>query len=149
MSRPVPADWVCAQLTLASKDPIMRDWSSAIGPAFRAEAWGTQGGRGENAWDVSGYRLFVERNTLLHLLESKNLHLVGALLLQRYHDGKRWDATSGASAFSHRSFVFVLDPRGRIWAPYRISRATRAAIQRLDSVDFYSRFRAIVTQYRT
>ena len=147
MSRLGPADWVCTQLSLAPKGPIVRDWSSAVGPAFHAEAWGAEGGRGENAWDVSGYRVFAERNTLLRLLELDNLHLVGVLQLQRYHEGGR-KATRGTSAFSHRSFTFVLDPRGRVWAPYRISRAARVAIQRVD-LDFYSRFRAIVAQGRS
>ena len=148
MSRPVPAEWVRAELTLAPTDPIVRNWSSAMGPVFRAEAWGAQGGRGENAWDDSGCRLFVERNALLRLLESNDLCLVGALLLRRYHKGKRPETVGGTSAFTHRSFVFVLDAQGRVWAPYRVSRAARAAVLGLDPRDFHLSFRAIVTQFR-
>jgi hypothetical protein len=149
MHRPAPAGWVRAALTLSAEDTMDRRWSSALGPAFRAEGWGAQGGRGEDAWDVSGYRLLVQRDTLLGLLQATGLHLVGALKLQRFHRNESRIRIGETRAFTHRSFAFALDSQGRVWAPIRISRAARASVRRLEERDFKSRFRAIVAQFRS
>jgi hypothetical protein len=105
-----------------------------------------EGGRGEQAWEVSGHRLFVHRSALIRLLRSNGLCLIGALKVQRYHRGESSGRPGDTRAFTHRSFVFTLDPRGRVWAPLHVSRAARAAVIELDKRDrreFRSRFRAV------
>ncbi len=136
-------------LTLDQDDQIARGWSSPMGRAFRAEAWGAQGGRGENAWEVCGRRLFVQRNTLLRLLQLTDLHLVGALKLRRYHRGESPGRGGDTRAFTHRSFVFALDPQGRVWAPRRIlARGTGRCLDLDLPLELGSDLWAIVAQFR-
>ena len=145
LNRPSPAGWVRKLLTLRQDDPVGRSWSDAAGRAFTAESWGATGGRGEYAWEKYGERISVERSRLLGLLGKTGLTLVGLVKLQRYH--KRGSPRAGSSGvFTHRSYVFVLDASGRVWAPLRASNAARAAVQALvprEGRDFRQRFKAI------
>lgn len=145
LNRPSPAGWVRKLLTLRQDDQIGRNWSDAAGPAFAAETWGATGGRGEYAWEKSGERMGVERSRLLDLLDKTGLNLVGLVKLQRYH--KRGSPrVESTGVFTHRSFVFVLDATGGVWAPLRASKAVRAAVQTLETRErreFRARFTAI------
>jgi hypothetical protein len=145
-NRSPPADWVRETLALTPDDTITRLWLDASGPAFRAEAWGAEGGRGEQAWEISGHRLFARRSALFSLLQSNGLCLVASLKVQRYHRGESSGRIGYTSPFTHRSFVFTLKANGRVWAPLRVSPAARAAVANLeerDRRDFGPRFRAI------
>jgi hypothetical protein len=149
MRRPSPANWLRKQQALRPDDPIARTWSDAGGLAFRAEAWGTAGGRGENSWEVSGERISVDRTRLLTWLELTDNYLVGALKLQRYHKGKSVGRPGDTSAFTHRSYVFMLDGSGRAGAPLRASRLARASVETLDlreRSEFRSRLQAIAAK---
>jgi hypothetical protein len=149
MSRPSPANWVREQLVLRPDDPIARTWSDAVGLVFRAEAWGAAGGRGENSWEISGERISVDRTWLLTFLERTGHNVVGALKVQRYHKGMSTGRAGGTGAFTHRSYVFMLDRSGRVGAPLRASRLARAAVGALDSNErreFRSRLQAIAAK---
>ena len=72
--------------------------------------------------------------------------LVGSLKLQRYHKMKSSDRLGDTSAFTHRSFVFMIDGNGRVAAPLRATKFVRATVEALDgrdSRDFHHRFAAI------
>lgn len=116
MQRPFPAAWVRELLKLRADNPIVRTWSDLNGPAFRAEAWGAAGGRGENSWDNSGERITITRGRLLALLQVMNLVLVGVLKVQRYHKGKSSGRFGDTSPFTYRSYVFIVDQDGRVLA---------------------------------
>ena len=151
MQRPFPAAWVRELLTLRADDPIVRIWSDLNGPAFRAEAWGAAGGRGENSWDNSGERITITREELLALLRVTNQVLLGVLKVQRYHKGKSSGRFGDMSPFTYRSYVFIVDQDGRVLAPLRASKLARAAIDVLkphEGEDFLSRFKAIAASSR-
>ncbi|WP_124982106.1 hypothetical protein [Ralstonia solanacearum] len=135
-----------AQLRTVADDEVIRRWSIDGRTAYRAEAWGAEGGRGEYAWSETGYRLFVSRGTLLSLLKVSERSLVVALTLQKYHRGKSSGRAGDTSGFTHRSLVVVIDERGQIWSPRGLSRQAKEALATLDPDrrrDFYPRFRAI------
>src|SRR3990167_2736063 len=114
--------------------------------AYRADAWGAEGGRGEYAWSETGYRLLVSRGALLSLLKVSERSLVVALTLRKYHRGMSSGRVGDTSGFTHRSLVVVIDGRGQIWAPRGLSRQAKGALATLDPDrrrDFYPRFRAI------
>ncbi|MNL10640.1 hypothetical protein D3C87_1314470 [compost metagenome] len=114
--------------------------------AYRAEAWGAEGGRREYAWSDTGYRLLVTRSALLSLLKLAERNLVFALKLQKYHEGELSNRSGDTSAFTHRSLVVVVDGNGQIWSPRGLSRHAKDALATLDvdrRRDFYPRFRAI------
>lgn len=130
--RPRPAAWVRDALELTPDDAVPRNWSRRQGLAFRAEAWGAEGGRGEHAWEIIGERLLGYRDAILDLLEKSGLQLVGLLKLQCYHRGESSGRAGDTRAFTYRTLTFSLDAQGRIWAPRAVSRAARQAIASID-----------------
>lgn len=146
LDRPCPSDWIQALLGTVADDEVVRCWSIDGRIAFRAEAWGAEGGRGEYAWSDAGYRLFVNRDLLLSLLNLSERSLVIALTLQKYHRGKLSGRAVKTSGFTHRSLVIVIDEHGQIWSPRGLSRKAKEALASLHPdrrQDFYTRFRAI------
>lgn len=146
LDRPFPSDWTRDLLGTVADDEVIRRWSIDGKAAYRAEAWGAEGGRGEYAWSETGYRLFVSRGALLSLLKASKRSLIVALTLQKYHREKSSERAGDTSAFTHRSLVVVIDERGQIWSPRGISRQAKEALATLDPDrrrDFYPRFRAI------
>lgn len=146
LDRPFPSDWTRELLGTVADDEVVRSWSIGGRTAYRAEAWGAEGGRGEYAWSETGYRLFVGRDALLSLLKVSERSLVVALTLQKYHKGKSSGRAGDSSGFTHRSLVVVIDERGQIWSPRGLSRQAKGALAKLDPDrrrDFYPRFRAI------
>jgi len=146
LDRPFPSDWTRDLLGTVADDEVIRRWSIDGRAAYRAEAWGAEGGRGEYAWSETGYRLFVSRDTLLTLLKVSERSLVVALTLQKYHSGKSSGRAGDTGGFTHQSLVVVVDERGQIWSPRGLSRQAKEALATLDPDrrrDFYPRFRAI------
>jgi len=146
LDRPFPSDWTRDLLGTVADDKVIRRWSIDGRTAYRAEAWGAEGGRGEYAWSETGYRLFVSRGALFSLLKMSERSLVIALMLQKYHKGKSSGGGGDTSAFTHRSLVVVVNERGQIWSPRRLSRQAKEALKTLDTDrrrDIYPRFRAI------
>lgn len=146
LDRPFPSDWTRELLGTVADDEVVCSWSIGGRTAYRAEAWGAEGGRGEYAWSETGYRLFVGRNALHSLLKVSERSLVVALTLQKYHRGKSSGRAGYSSGFTHRSLVVVIDERGQIWSPRGLSRQAKGALATLDPDrrrDFYPRFRAI------
>lgn len=146
LDRPFPSDWTRDLLGTVADDQVSRRWSIDGRAAYRAEAWGAEGGRGEYAWSETGYRLFVGRDALLSLLKVSELSLVVALTLQKYHRGKSSGRSGETSGFTHRSLVVVVDERGQTWSPRGLSRQAKEALAALEPDrrrDFYPRFRAI------
>lgn len=146
LDRPFPLDWTRDLLGTVADDEVIRRWSIDGRTAYRAEAWGAEGGRGEYAWSETGYRLSVNRDPLLSLLKVSERSLVVVLTLQKYHRGKSSGRAGDTSGFTHRSLVVVIDKRGQIWSPRGLSRQAKEALATLDPDrrrDFYPRFRAI------
>ncbi|WP_322083283.1 hypothetical protein [Burkholderia sp. BCC1972] len=146
LDRPFPLAWTRDLLGTVAGDDVIRHWSVDGVQAYRAEAWGAEGGRGEYAWSETGYRLLVTRSALFSLLKLSGRSLVVALKLQKYHRGKSSGRSGDTSAFTHRSLVVVINERGEIWSPRHLSRQAKDAVATLDPDrrrDFYPRFRAI------
>lgn len=146
LDRPFPLDWTRDLLGAVANDEVIRRWSIGGRTAYRAEAWGAEGGRGEYAWSETGYRLFVSRDVLQSLLTASASSLVVALRLQKFHRGKLSGRAWDTSGFTHRSLVIVIDERGQVWSPRGLSRQAKAALAMLDPDrrrDLYTRFRAI------
>jgi hypothetical protein len=146
LDRPFPSDWTRDLLGTVADDEVIRHWTIDEKTAYRAEAWGAEGGRGEYAWGETGYRLLVSRGALLSLLKVSERSLVVALMLQKYHRGKSSGRAGDTSGFTHRSLVVVIDERGQIWSPRGLSRQAKEALATLDldrRRDFYPRFRTI------
>jgi hypothetical protein len=146
LDRPFPAEWVRTEQSIVAEDGVVRSWSRDGIPAYRAEAWGAEGGVGEHAWSVTGYRLSVRREALLDRLALSGKSLVIALKLQKYHKGKSTHRDGDTSPFTHRSLVLVVNERGTVRLPQRLSKEAKAALATLDPgrhSDFYHRFRAI------
>lgn len=146
LDRHFPSDWTRDLLETVAEDEVVRRWSIRGRAAYRAEAWGAEGGRGDYAWSETGYRLFASRGDLLSLLQVSERSLVVSLSLQKYHRGKSSGRTGDTGAFTHRSLVVVVNERGQIWSPRRLTRQAKEALKTLDADrrrDFYPRFRAI------
>ncbi len=146
LDRSFPLDWTRKLLGTVADDEIVRSWSVEGRTAYRAEAWGAEGGRGEYAWSETGHRLLISRGTLLSLLKVSKRSLVVALTLQKYHRGKSSGRAEDTSGFTHRSLVVVIDERGHIWLPQGLSRQAKEALAPLDPDrrrDFNQRFRTI------
>ncbi len=146
LDRPFPADWTRGLLGTIADDEVVRRWSIDGKTAYRAEAWGAEGGQREYAWSETGYRLLASRSALLALLKGSGRSLVVALTLQKYHRGQSSGRAGDTSGFTHRSLVIVIDERGQVWTPQRLSGQAKEALATLDSdrrQDFYPRFRAI------
>lgn len=146
LDRPFPSASTQERMGTEPDDPVVRHWSIDGTMAFRAEAWGAEGGRGEQAWSTTGYRLFIKSEPLLSLLASTERNLVVALKLQKYHKGKSSRRGEDTSGFTHRCLVVVINNRGHVWAPRRLSQQAKQALATLDPDrrrDFYARFRAI------
>jgi hypothetical protein len=146
LERPSPTEEVRKLMDLKPDDPAVRRWSSNEGPAFRAEAWGAEGGRGEHAWSDTGYRLLASTNLLLPMLRETKSDLVLAMKLQKYHRGKSTGRAGDTSGFTHRSLVAIITGQGRAWTPRRLSHKAKQDLSKLDPhrrSDFYERFRAI------
>ncbi|KGC45797.1 hypothetical protein DO65_1116 [Burkholderia pseudomallei] len=146
LDRTFPSNWTRDLLGTVADDEGIRRWSIDGRTAYRAEAWGAEGGRGEYAWSETGYRLFVSRAPLFSLLKVSERSLVVALTLQKYHRGKSSRCAGDSSGFTHRSLVIVIDERGHIWSPRGLSRQAKEALATLDPDrrrDFYPRFRVI------
>ncbi|MCY1213946.1 hypothetical protein D9M72_257490 [compost metagenome] len=127
LDRPFPSDWTRDLLGTVADDEVIRRWSIGGRTAYRAEAWGAEGGGGEYAWSETGYRLFVSRGVLQSLLKVSERSLVVALTLQKYHRGKSSGRAGDTSGFTHRSLVVVIDERGQIWSPRGLSRQAKEA----------------------
>ena len=146
LSRPFPTDLTINALGIDPSDPVVRQWSSDTGPYFHAEAWGAEGGRGEQAWSEMGSRIFVSTTALKLLLERTERNLLILLKLRKYHRGRSRDRRGDAGAFTHRSLILVSNKHGEVWLPQRLSSKAKLAIDTLDADhrrDFYPRFRAI------
>lgn len=146
LDRPFPTDLTQDALGVAADDAVVRQWSTATAPQFYAEAWGAEGGRGEQAWSETGSRLFVRTASLTALLEAVDRKLVILVNLQKYHRGKSTGRAGDTSSFTHRSLIVVSDKRGEVWLPQRLSNKAKRALDVLGTdrrQDFYPRFRAI------
>ena len=146
LDRPFPADLTKNALGIFPTDAAVREWSSAAGPQFYAEAWGAEGGRGEQEWSESGSRLSVRTPALKLLLGTTNRNLLILLKIQRYHRSKSTGRRSDTSRFTYRSLIAIVNRRGQVWLPQRLSSKAKLALDTLDANcrrDFYSRFRAI------
>ncbi|MTH59987.1 ATP-binding protein [Paracoccus litorisediminis] len=146
LNRPFPTDLTVDVLGIAADDAAVRQWSSVTEPQFYAEAWGAEGGRGERAWSETGSRLFFRTGSLTALLETVGSNLVIFLNLQKYHRGKSTWRAGDTSSFAHRSLIAVLNKRGEVWLPQRLSSKAKRALNSLGADrphDFYQRFRAI------
>ena len=146
LERPSPSLAVRQLMELESDDPAHRSWSSNGVVAFRAQAWGAEGGRGEHAWSDTGYRLFANTELLVPLLRNSELEIIIAMKLQKYHRGKSTGRAGDTSGFTHRSLVAIINGRGRVWIPRRLSHQAKHDLSKLDArrrSDFYDRFRAI------
>lgn len=146
LNRPFPSDWTRDLLGIISDDPVVRLWSIGDRLAYRAEAWGAEGGRGDHAWSLTGYRLFAANDALLSLLKLCDRSLVVALKLRKYHRGQSIGRAGDTSAFTHRTLVIVVNENGQIWSPRRLSQQAKKVLKTLDldrRHDFYARFRAI------
>ena len=146
LDRPFPSTSVQGQMETEPDDPVVRHWSINRATAFRAEAWGAEGGRSEQAWSETGSRLFIKSDPLLSLLDATKRSLVVALRLQKYHKGKSSGRFGDTSGFTHRSLVVIINSRGHVWAPRRLSQQAKQALTTLDldrRRDFYARFRVI------
>lgn len=146
LDRPVPAGWTRDLLGTVAEDEVTRHWSIGGRAAYRAEAWGAERGRGEQAWSDTGHRLFVSHGVLLSLLKMSERSLVVALKLQKYHRGKSSGRAGETSGFTHRLLIIVINERGQVWSPRGLSRQAKEALMTLDPDrrrDFYPRFRAI------
>ncbi|HCE6431202.1 TPA: hypothetical protein NHO58_006323 [Pseudomonas aeruginosa] len=146
LDRYFPSGWTRNQMGVTADDDVTRHWSIGGEAACRAEAWGAEGGRGDYAWSETGNRLLVARSALYSLLKLSDLSVVVALKLQKYHRGKSSGRGGDTSAFTHRSLVAVINERGQIWTPSRLSRQAKEALAKLDPdrrQDFYARFRVI------
>lgn len=145
LDRPFPAEWVRAEQSIVADDVIVRSWSRDSVPAYRAEAWGAEGGAGEHAWRETGYRLSIQRGALIDRLALSGKSLVLVLKLQKYHKGKSTGRHGDTSGFTHRSLILVINERGVVWLPQRLSKKAKAALATLDPgshPEFYYRFRA-------
>jgi hypothetical protein len=146
LDRPFPSASTQEQMGTEPDDPVVRHWSINGTTAFRAEAWGAEGGQGESAQSETGYRLLVKSEPLLSLLDSTGRSLVVALKLQKYHKRKSSGRGGDTGGFTHRSLVVIINGRGHVWAPRRLSQQAKEALETLDGDrrrDFYARFRAI------
>lgn len=146
LNRPFPSEFTQKLVGVSPRDPTARCWDINATPAFLAEAWGAEGGRGELAWNETGYRLFVNRAPLLSMLQSTDRNLVLAIKIQKYHKEKSSINFRNSKPFTHRCLVVIINSRGNVWAPRRISQQAKQAIATLDPDrrrDFYSCFRAI------
>ncbi|MBB5371322.1 MULTISPECIES: hypothetical protein [unclassified Janthinobacterium] len=146
LDRPFPAQWTKDLLGASADDQVSRSWSVDGRTAYRAEAWGAEGGRGDYAWSETGYRLFISRGELLSLLKVSERSLVIVLTLQKYHRGKSSGRAGDTSSFTNRSLVVVIDGRGQIWSPRGLSRQAKETLAKIEADrrrDLYPRFRAI------
>jgi hypothetical protein len=146
LDRPLPSDWTRNLLGTVADDQVVRRWTIDGKLAYRADAWGAEGGRGEHAWNSTGYRLFVNSDTLFSLLKLCSRSLVVVLKLRKYHEGKSHGRAGDTSAFTHRSLVVVVNEHGQVWSPRRLSQQAKEALATLDldqRRDFHARFRAI------
>ena len=143
-SRPSPEAWVIEENNLEPDDSVCRAWKNSAGFAFWTEVWGTAGGRGESAWDVSGERIAANTRFLLPLLKRKNLVLIGLVKARKYTKRESRGDFGDTSSFSHLVMPFLLDGNGKLTFPTRISAKTRAAISALqERYEFHLRFDAI------
>ena len=146
LDRPLPSTSIQRRMETEPDDPVVRHWSINGTTAFRAEAWGAEGGRGEHAWSETGSRLFIKIDPLLSLLDATKRNLVVVLKLQKYHKGESSGRDGDTSGFTHRFLVVTINSRGQVWAPRRLSQQAKQALTTLDldrQRDFYARFRAI------
>ncbi|MQB05740.1 ATP-binding protein [Agrobacterium tumefaciens] len=146
LNRPFPSQFTQNTIQATAADPAVRLWLSGTATAFRAEAWGAEGGKGEYAWSDTGYRLFASSTSLRSLLSATGLSLVVALKLQKYHKGKSTGRAGHTSGFSNRSLIAIVNEGGDVRALKRFSKQAKRAVAALDRNrrrDFYSRFRAI------
>lgn len=146
LDRPFPMNFTEEVLGVSPVDAVVRQWAIDAAPAFYAEAWGAEGGRGEHAWSETGSRIFVSKASLTSLLQASDRNLVILIKLQKYHRGKSSGCGGDTSAFTHRSLIVILNKRGEVWMPKRLSQKTKLALNTLDADrrrDFYPRFRAI------
>ncbi|WP_431260167.1 hypothetical protein ACQ86G_08455 [Roseateles chitinivorans] len=80
------------------------------------------------------------------MLAASDRCLVVALSLQKYHKGNSSGQLGDTSGFTHRSLLAIVDSRGQVWRPQRLSRQAKAALQGIGAErgrDIYPRFRAI------
>ncbi len=146
LDRPFPTELTKDALGVVASDAVVRRWSSDAGPQFYVEAWGAEGGRGEQAWNETGSRIFARTSALKSLLEAMDRNLLLLVKLQKYHRGKSSGRGGDTSAFTHRSLIVVANRRGEVWLPQRLSNKAKLALDTLDADrrrDFYPRFRAI------
>ncbi|MYM21478.1 hypothetical protein GTP46_02305 [Duganella sp. FT135W] len=146
LDRPFPARWTQKKLGLIQRDPVVRSWRIEDSPAYFAQAWGAEGGRGEYAWSKTGSRLFVTKDALLTLLQSCRRTLVLSILIRKYYSAKSDGHSGDSGSFSYRSLIIVVKENGEIWVPRGISADAKKAIAVLSTDrqrDFYPRFRAI------
>ncbi|CAN5490874.1 hypothetical protein BH10PSE3_BH10PSE3_04520 [soil metagenome] len=151
LQRSAPAQWVRDLLGLEAEDGIGRSWIDSDGTTFRAEAWGTAGGRGEHSWEESGERISIDRARLLHLLDVSDRLLVGSLKIQTYHRGRKTDYSGKTTPFTYRSLVFTLDRNGRVETLLRPNKLARDAVSSLPARshhEFRDRFAAILAVVR-
>lgn len=146
LNRPFPTDSTKEVLGVTPSDSAVRQWSINDVPRFYAEAWGAEGGRGEQAWSETGSRIFISTSALKALLGATDRDLAILIKLQKYHRGRSSARGGDTSGFTHRSLIVVSNKRGDVWMPQRLSNKAKLALDTLDTDrrrDFYPRFRAI------
>jgi hypothetical protein len=142
--RPRPEAWIQEQNGLRPTDPAGRFWSNGSAPAFLAEAWGRETGRGERRSQQSGERLRVARAFLLTLLQEQKRELVVMVKAQRYFskEGARGDA----GHFVHRLLMLSVDHNATVrvcGGPSDHEQAIVAALSDYDRSEFRARFEAL------
>jgi len=152
LERPRPEAWVQEHAGLTASDRFARAWVAPDGaPAFRAEAWGAAGGRGDWAWNYSGERLWVTRQRLGEVLRTKRATLVGFVKAQAYLSEKARHGSGETPAFLHRVFAFTVDQNLRLKPLSRISQKTRSIISSMPQqkrLDFHQRLTALIAARR-
>lgn len=144
--RAEPSTWLSELDLLTATDPIVRTWRAHDGTTLMTEEWGTSGGRGEHRWEDHGDRVIMNTGFLRGLLAQTGKTLVGLIKAQKYFKERTNFGLEGTNPFSYRVFAFSLNAEGQIGTIQRISRKTRAAVDRLDEnsrFNFGDRFLAI------
>jgi hypothetical protein len=151
MARSRPAQQLIDLFALKADDPIVRSWSDAHGTAFVAQAWGAEGGRGEQHWDRSGDRLSVRSSFLKALLGRKRRVLVGTVRARLYLEKPFRAEGEEDINFIYRSTAFTVDAYGAVKVMSALPDPVERAVEGLalrDQSEFADRCRVIKAALR-
>jgi len=113
MHRPKPESWLTSKYGLIAADPFVREWKQGDEVVLSAQAWGTEGGKGDHHWEVTGDRIIVSRAFSSRLLKEEGLRLVGLIKARKYLKNKT-DRRTGGGSFLNRSAAFTVDQAGQV-----------------------------------